>query len=78
MLYDWLDEVYFDSEHNFELDVIALCCEFTEHDTESFLIDYGLDDFGRYDSLDEALIDSAIDCVIDYDLENDIILVHNV
>ena len=31
-LYDYLEEVFDDSEYEYDLDVIGLCCEFTEYD----------------------------------------------
>jgi len=30
-LFDWLDELSADTDTSYELDVIALCCEFTEY-----------------------------------------------
>lgn len=32
-LYDYLEEVYSDNELGYELDVIALCCDYTEYAT---------------------------------------------
>lgn len=39
-LYDWLEESY---DGKFELDVIALCCEWAEDSIENVLSNYNLD-----------------------------------
>ncbi len=40
-LYEYLEDFYESSGEEFELDVIALCCEFTEYDSiEDYLNDY--------------------------------------
>ena len=32
-LYEWLEDMYEGMGEEYELDVIALCCEYSEHDT---------------------------------------------
>ena len=40
-LYDWLVECYEESEKGYKLDVIAICCEFSEYESiEEFKKDY--------------------------------------
>lgn len=75
MLYDYIDDLSNDIGQDIELDVIALCCEYTEYTREEFLSYYRIDGIDCIDSLDQALIDGDLECVIDYDLDNDIILV---
>ena len=43
-LWDFLEGLAEDTGEPFELDVLALCCEFTEDDIESVLHDYGMED----------------------------------
>ena len=41
-LFDWLEEIEEDCGYSSDLDVIALCCEFTEYnDIDEFQADYG-------------------------------------
>ena len=76
MLFDWLEEAY--SGDSFELDVIGLCCEFAEYTPEEFLSEFDLDEgIDSVEELKHALDSSAIDCVIDYNLWKDSILVNN-
>ena len=42
-LYDFLEEVADDTGEEYELDVIALCCEFAESDVEELIADYNID-----------------------------------
>jgi hypothetical protein len=49
-LFDWLEEIGAETCEEIELDVIALCCDFTEYENLSdFQRDYGDD----YQSLDD-------------------------
>jgi len=49
-LYDYLEQYEDDTGDQIELDVIALCCDYTEYeDLEAFQEDYGED----YQSIDE-------------------------
>ena len=55
-LYDWIEDMDDQCETETELDVIALCCEFTEYsDLAEFQADYSND----YDSID-AIQDRTI------------------
>ena len=42
-LYDFLEEVADDTGEEYELDVIALCCEFAESDVEELIAEYNID-----------------------------------
>ena len=42
-LYDFLEEVADQTGEEYELDVIALCCEFAESDVEELINDYSID-----------------------------------
>ena len=42
-LYDYLTELEDGTDSKIELDVIALCCEFTEDSNDNHLANYGLD-----------------------------------
>jgi hypothetical protein len=49
-LYEWLEELGDDTGQEFELDIIALCCEFSEYeDLAEFQANYG----DEYESLDD-------------------------
>ena len=48
VLYDWLEEVDPDSE----LDVIGLCCDFSEMDVDEVIVNYGLQD--EVEGMDET------------------------
>jgi len=51
-LFDYLEELENDLGEEFELDVIGLCCEYTEYDNiEEFQRDYGADDYPDMDSI---------------------------
>ena len=44
VLYDWLVEYYEEAEKGYKLDVIAICCEYSEYESlEEFNKDYGRD-----------------------------------
>ena len=42
-IFDYLEELSDDTGENIELDVIAICCEFSESDWESIASDYSID-----------------------------------
>lgn len=42
-LFEWLEQYEEDTGEQIELDVIGLCCEFTENSLSNVLEDYGLD-----------------------------------
>ena len=48
-LFDWLEDYEEQTEEQIELDVIALCCDFTEYETVEDL----LEDYSTFDDLDE-------------------------
>jgi hypothetical protein len=41
ILFNWIEQLDADTGEETELDVIALCCEFTDHAMEDVLFDYG-------------------------------------
>ena len=53
-LFSFLDELDTDCETETELDVIALCCDFTEYtDLEAFQAEYGSEDYPDIDTIRE-------------------------
>ena len=65
-LYNWLDEVMGD---DFELDVIALCCEFTEYENmRDFWKNYDEGDYPDIETIEEhtnvILIDNSLGFII--------------
>jgi hypothetical protein len=54
-LYDYLEELYDSAGGNYELDVIALCCEYTEESWDDVASNYSVDlpDPDDYSDLDE-------------------------
>ena len=57
-LYDYLEEVYDEStEYEYNLDVVSLCCEYTEYASALDAV-YGSTDFECEDSLDEDFKES--------------------
>ena len=77
MLYDYIEDLSNDMGQDLELDVIALCCQYAEYNKEDFLNDYSFDGIDCIDSLEQAILDGDIDCIIDYHLGNDILLVNS-
>jgi hypothetical protein len=55
LLYDWLDE-----SGDEELDVVALCCDFTESDVTTIQHDYELTEDTTFDEVLEYLQDNTI------------------
>jgi hypothetical protein len=50
-LYEYLEEAFDDTGEEYELDVIALCCEFSEYNSkEEYYAQYG--DYGKSDRVD--------------------------
>lgn len=64
-LFHYLEEVYSDS--NYELDVIALCCDYSEYTEDELMKEYNSDK--DYDSFEE-LLDYLKDNTIVLDLDN--------
>ena len=53
-LYDWITDYEEDTGEEIELDVIALCCEWTEYeDIEEFWDNYDKEDFPDLESVEE-------------------------
>lgn len=59
-LYDFLVELENDTDSEFELDVIALCCDFTESDIDEIANDCGID------LSDCIYLEGQFNAVIDY------------
>lgn len=77
LLFDYLEELSNDTGQDIELDVIGLCCQYSEYDKASFLRDYSLDGIESIEDLEQALMDGTIDCVIAHDLDFNIILIND-
>jgi len=57
VLYDWLEEYYSEADQPYDLDVIALCCDFTEYDDlEEFNNDYNRE----YKNIDDVVDDTIV------------------
>ena len=53
-LFEWLEDLSDDTGTEYELDVIALCCEFTEYDNlENFHADYDAEDYPDYETISD-------------------------
>lgn len=64
-LFEYYEQLEDDTGEEIELDVIAICCDWTEIDLENFNLDYGTD----FDDIDDA-IEYAVDqggCAIETD-----------
>jgi hypothetical protein len=59
ILYDYLEEFYSDASTELELDVIALCCNFTEQTLEDFNRDYADDEKMSLEDAIEYLRDNT-------------------
>jgi hypothetical protein len=56
-LYDYLEQYEDDTEQEIKLDVIALCCDFTEYDSlAEFQEDYGED----YETIEDIQYDTSV------------------
>jgi len=56
-LYDYLDDFYSEADKPYELDVIEICCSFTEYDN---LQDFNKDYNREYENIDEIVDDTEI------------------
>jgi len=55
-LYDYFDDIGYSDEPSFELDVIGICCEFTEYENlEEMLSDYP-DDYASLKDIENATL----------------------
>lgn len=78
MLYEYLWDLSDDIGQDIELDVIALCCQYSELDRGDYLAAYKHDDdVETIEELEQALIDGDLERVIAYDLEENVILVND-
>ena len=56
-LYDYIEEYYQEADKPYELDVIELCCDFTEYDSlEEFNKDYNRE----YENIDDIVDDTVL------------------
>ena len=58
-LFDFLEEMEVDTGEEYDLDVIALCCEYAESDIEELIADYGIDVSEAED--DEEEVESIVE-----------------
>lgn len=77
LLFNYIEELSNDMGEGMELDVIGLCCQYSDYTLDDFLDDYNIDGIDSTEELEQALIDGTIDCVMAYDIDNDVILVNN-
>ena len=54
-LYDYLTDLENDIGEEIELDVIALCCDYSEHDLEGLQREYGHYNGEQWESMEEAI-----------------------
>jgi hypothetical protein len=57
LLFDWLETSYDELDEEYELDVIALCCEYSEDTPEAIADNYGID---ISDCADSEAIQAAV------------------
>ena len=77
MLYDYLDGLSNDTGRDIELDVIALCCQYSELCKAEYLTTYKHEGIETIEELERALIEGDLERVIAYDIEENIILVND-
>ena len=78
MLYEYLWDLADDMGQGIELDVIALCCQYSEYTLEEFLNYYKHDDgVETIEELEQALINGDLERVIAHDIDNNVILVND-
>lgn len=65
-LFEYLEQYEEDTGEELELDVIALCCDFSEYTAEEFQQEYGDDELDDNELL-EWLQDQTIVIPVDYD-----------
>ena len=68
MLFNWLEELEQDTGEEMELDVIAICCEFSEDDWEDIADNYSVDLSEYTDDIDKS------DAVLEYLNENTLVV----
>lgn len=68
-LFDYLEEYEQDTGEELELDVIALCCDFTEYESlEAFQKDYG----DEYETLDDVRVATTV-----IEIDDDAFIIQN-
>jgi len=79
ILFDWIEQLDEDTGEETELDVIALCCEFSESTIEELIFDYGYlmdeDAIKDEDYIREFLNDRTILCG-EYEAEGETFFVY--
>lgn len=65
LLFDYLESYEEDTGEQIELDVIALCCDYTEQDAETIAQDYGID-ISDAEGDDETIKDIVGDYLADH------------
>jgi hypothetical protein len=79
ILFDWIEQLDADTGEETELDVIALCCEFSESTIEELIFDYGYmmdeDAIKDEDYIREFLNDKTILCG-EYEAEGETFFVY--
>jgi hypothetical protein len=62
-LWDYLEQYEADTGEELELDVIAICCDFSEDSTENIALSYGIDlsDYEEEEEKEEAVADYLTD-----------------
>lgn len=79
ILFDWIEQLDEDTGEETELDVIALCCEFSESTIEELIFDYGYmmdeDTIKDEDYIREFLNDRTILCG-EYEAEGETFFVY--
>jgi len=66
-LYAYLGELERESESTIELDVIAICCDFTEDSNENHLSNYNLDSMEELENNTTVIkVDDETSIILDY------------
>ena len=68
-LYDWLDEYYEEADKPYDLDVIEICCDFTEYDS--------LEEFNKYYNREYENIDDIVDDTILIKIDDNRFIIQN-
>lgn len=78
LLFNYIADLSNDTGQDIALDVIALCCQYSELDRVGYLVAYKEEDgVETIEELEQALIDGDLERVIRYDIDNNIILVND-
>ena len=60
LLYDWLEMQKAQSDEDIELDVVGLCCDFTESDVATIIQDYTLPQDASFNDALEYIQDKSL------------------